>query len=529
MIIGVQEFSLSFNKETLDIEKEKKKSLPFLLYKDGMRELSFHQGLDLKEIGEFLETIKENADLPEEESDIINSLWEKDFGHIRYFALDEFLDKGIGGNNTGSDLIPEKDKLSTGKIHLTQEDQEDINNRMESSSVDPGNDLAAGANPTISKENKVTEAAVITKSDFPEIDRLVANDREASRIRKLIVLLFEILFLEDRIEQFSDTLNVLDLCLQDTLEKANFSQASIILNQIFDLRDMVPEQDNDKQPLLDKIIKKARCQSAFQMLENLFSNGKVENIDPFLDYLHLLCPDSIPTVFNIWGKTEEPHVKSSITFLLHKIGEEHIDTLVELSQNGQASSTREIITILGKINKTSSLPHLKKFATHKDTSIRLETIQALKNIHDKEGDEILCEMLLDKEEQIRIAAVTNLNYSGNSAAQSRIKEVIKRKDFDKKTRPEKRVFLNYCALNSNEEVNILFHSLLKKRTLFSSRKSQITQLCVVGALEAMATPEAVTILKEGSHRGKKRIKTACKFALRKLATRYSQYKKIEVT
>jgi len=528
MRIGIQEFSLTFNEEILHSDGEKKKSLPFLLYKDGMRELSFHEGLDLEEIGDFLETIKINADLPEEESDIINSLWENDFAHIRYFALDEFLDKNIGGSNTGNDLIPEKDILSTGKIKLTQKDKEEINKRMEILAVDPGNDLTEGLNTTLSKENKVTEAAAITKGDFPEIERLVADDRENSRIRELITLLFEVLFLEDRKDQFSETLNVLDLCLQDTIEKANFSQASLILNQIFDLKDAVPEQDSEKLLLLDRIIKKAKNKPAIEELEQLFNNGKIEDLDPFLEYIHLLCPESIPTVINIWEKTEDLNIKSSISFLLQEIGEKHIETLVEFAQNGHASLAREIITILGKINKTHSLPFLKMFSTHKDKSIRLETIQALKNIHDKDGDEILLDLLLDKEEQIRIAAVTSLNYFGNPTAVSRISNVIAKKDFDKKSRAEKRVFLDYCAQNSNEEITHLFHSILKKKSLFFSKKILATRLCVVAALETMATPEAVTILKEGSLLRKTRVRKACKFALKKLAARHSQYREVEV-
>jgi HEAT repeat protein len=528
MRIGIQEFSLTLNEEILHSDGEKKKSLPFLLYKDGMRELSFHEGLDLEEIGDFLETIKINADLPEEESDIINSLWENDFAHIRYFALDEFLDKNIGGSNTGNDLIPEKDILSTGKIKLTQKDKEEINKRMEILAVDPGNDLTEGLNTTLSKENKISEAAAITKGDFPEIERLVADDRENSRIRELITLLFEVLFLEDRKDQFSETLNVLDLCLQDTIEKANFSQASLILNQILEIKDAVPEQASEKLLLLDSIIKKAKNTPAIEELEQLFNKGKIEDLDPFLEYIHLLCPESIPTVINIWEKTEDLNIKNSISFLLQKIGKKHIETLVEFAQNGHASLAREIITILGKINKIHSLPFLKMFSTHKDKSIRLDTIQALKNIHDKDGDEILLDLLLDKEEQIRIAAVTSLNYFGNPSAVSRISNVIAKKDFDKKSRAEKRVFLDYCARNSNEEITHLFHSILKKRSFFLSKKILSTRLCVVAALETMATPEAVTILKEGSHLRKTRVRKACKFALRKLAARHSQYREVKV-
>ncbi len=526
--ISIQEFSLTFNKEAIYTDGEKKKSLPFLLYKDGMRELSFHDGMDTEEIEEFLEIIKKNADLSEEESDIINSLWEKDFAHIRYFAMDNFLDSNIGGNNSGDDLIPEKDTLLNGTIKLTQEDKDDINMRMEISSVDPGNDLAKGLNSTLSKENEVTEAAAIDQSDFPEIERLIAYDRESSRIRELITLLFEVLFLEDRKDKFSETLEVLEQCLKDTIKRSNFHQALIILNQIFDLKDIVPKQANDKLLLLDGIIKKTKDATSFQELEKLFKNGQVEYLDPFLEYISLLAPESIPLAIDFWENTEDLSAKNKISHLLKKIGEKHINSLVKFAQNGPAILAREIISILGKIDKKQSLPFLKIFASHKDISIRLETIQAIKNIRDKDGDEILLDFLADKEEQIRLAVVTSLNPFGNPAALSRIGDVIKNKDFNKKSRAEKRVFLNYCAHTPNQEITLLFHSILKNTGFFLSKKSLITKLCVVNALETMATPEAMTILKEGSHMKKKRIRNACKFALRKLASRHNQYKEIEV-
>ena len=394
--------------------------------------------------------------------------------------------------------------------------------------VDPGNDLAEGITTPLSKVNKISEAAAITKNDSPEIEKLVADDRESSRIRELIILLFEVLFLEDREAQFSETLNVLDVCLQESLEKGNFSQASHILNEISDLKDVVPEQDSDKLLFLDKIINKLKDAAAIQELEQQFFNEKIKNLDSFLEYFQLLCPESIPSIIHLWEKTKDLNVHNRITLLLQKISEKHIETLVEFAKNSHASLVMEIISILGKINTAQTLPFLKTFSANKDMSIRLETIQAIKNIRDKQGDEILLDMLLDKEEQIRIAAVTSLNPSENPAAVNRIIELIAKKDFDKKSRSEKRVVLNYCVQNNSKEVIFLFHSLLKKRTLFLSKNAMATRLSIIATLGTMATPEAVTILKEVSLLRKTRIRKACKFALRKLAARHSQYREITV-
>ena len=106
LTVTIEEFSFSYKGETVFQDEEKQNSLPFFFFKDGMRELSFHEGLDKRELKDFLALIKEESALSLEDSDIVNSLWAKDFAHIRYFAIDEFfdLDIGKGGERSTTDI-----------------------------------------------------------------------------------------------------------------------------------------------------------------------------------------------------------------------------------------------------------------------------------------------------------------------------------------------------------------------------------------------------------------------------------------
>jgi len=117
LVVIIEEFSFSYKGETVFKGKEKQNSLPFFFFKDGMRELTFYDGLEKRELKDFLELIKEESTLPLEDSDIVNSLWAKDFAHIRYFAIDEFLDLDIGkgGERSTTDIK----EFSKGSISLT--------------------------------------------------------------------------------------------------------------------------------------------------------------------------------------------------------------------------------------------------------------------------------------------------------------------------------------------------------------------------------------------------------------------------
>ena len=124
--IFIDESSFSYQGEILFKDKMKKKSLPFFFFKDGMKELSFHEGMDEKETQDFLTVIKKDYDLPSDYADIVNSLWEKDFAHIRYLVLDEFLDSDIGEGKKEKSIKVDKKRFTSGIIPLNDADQKEI-------------------------------------------------------------------------------------------------------------------------------------------------------------------------------------------------------------------------------------------------------------------------------------------------------------------------------------------------------------------------------------------------------------------
>jgi hypothetical protein len=64
-------------------------SLAFLLYRDGIRRLSFSPGIELQELRAFLRCLNRVALLTNDQDDLVTLLWEQDFHSIRYFAIEE--------------------------------------------------------------------------------------------------------------------------------------------------------------------------------------------------------------------------------------------------------------------------------------------------------------------------------------------------------------------------------------------------------------------------------------------------------
>ncbi|HLE70419.1 MAG TPA: hypothetical protein VJH87_12110, partial [Vicinamibacteria bacterium] len=85
----VQESQLRCKDEVVFESPDRTDSLAFLLYRDGIRRLSFNPGLELQELRAFLRCLNRVAILTNDQDDLVTLLWEQDFHSIRYFAIEE--------------------------------------------------------------------------------------------------------------------------------------------------------------------------------------------------------------------------------------------------------------------------------------------------------------------------------------------------------------------------------------------------------------------------------------------------------
>ena len=519
LAIMVGEFSFSYKGEIVFQDEERRSSLPFLFYKDGLRELSFHKGLDKEELNEFFRVISEVSDLPAEDADIVNALWEKSFMYIRYYSIDDFLDQDIG-ESTEEVSIFDKAGFAKGKVEMTPEDEElykkDLSlgiqeGREKGEGEDEGEGAGAGMVPG-------TTVGAVSRDEFPEIESMLSESRKTPHLTELIDLLFELLFCEEKEEQFAAIADILGECHQKVLEKADFSQALLILNRIEELKKITFAKSEEKAKLLGRISDSAVAPDSIASLRKIYSDGQVADFDAFFGYLDILGAGAFPVVAAIWEDSKFPFSRQKVLTFLKKIGKQDLTSLLNLARGQSASMTREIISILSTTGERTEISHLEDFVNHPDKAIRLDVIRALGKSGDEASNKILLRFISDKDTEVRTAALRNLKYLGDDATLDYVKQMAHEKDFREKSKREKEAILKFLASTKSGEISAFLRSILKKGKIFFPYKTNETRLCAVSALGVMATPEAADILKEGTKIRNKAIRNACKYTLGKIAS-----------
>lgn len=517
MKINIQEFSFTYKGETVFQDEEKKRSLPFLLFKDGMRELIFYKGLDEKEIQDFLKVIKEGSELPPEDSDLVNSLWEKDFAHIRYFALDEFLESEIGQENNKIYVKIDQNKFSEGKINFTPEDRIELYKRRIALGFHSTKDENGEDNDRITDNLALpSHITSISEEEIPEVKTMVSESRAAARLNELVNLLFEILFLEERYDRFVAILSVLNQCYLEIVHKSDFALALFLLNRIQELRQSLSSQLPENTKSLERFLQDVKTERSMSRLTKLFLDKRIKNFESFFQYLKFLGPSTVPLLGDIWEHSEDTLIREKASDFLQEFGKKDLNALVRIAKDDRLALSREVIAILGRIGERRVIFHLEKFAHHEDKTIRLATIHALKKIEDESVNKILMELIDDQYGEVRALAAQSLKYYGNRMTFDQVMEFAKRRDFKKRSKAEKKALLKFLAKSQSEEAYSLLGSILKKWTIFSTTVQNEIRLSAVYALEAMANPKAAKILKEGTRLRNKTIREACRLSLMRL-------------
>lgn len=512
--LGVGEFHFTLKGEIVFQDEIKKKSLPFLLFKDGMRELSFYKGLEKTELREFVVTLRETSDLPLEESDVVSFLWEKDFVNVRYFVQDEFLDLDIGKEERDLKYDLDIRKLKEGKIKLRDEDREEIRHRDDVYYIPSG--LEKGEEDELIPDIWMSPSRIpyIKEVNIPEIESLVLRNRQIDTFDEMVTLLLEILYSEDNPHVFSAITDVLNQSFREIVRHSDFSLALLILDRIKELREVITSKSEKLVKLLEDVLKKAKSRGSIEFLRKQYLDGKIKDLDSFTDFLKVLGPEALPVIGTVWMTAEDPVDRRKASDFLKEIGKKHISDLLYLAKESDVPLTKEIILLLGKLGE-EMVCLLEDFVQHPNKEIRLHVIETLERAQDEKANMILTKFLFDKDEKVRASAAESLRYLGDTGTVDTLIELVKKKDFKTRQRGEKTAIFYFLASSQSDEVYELIRSIMKKWSFFSPKQKE-TRLCAVAALAAAGTPEAVEILKEGTKVFSRSIRRASRLQLREL-------------
>ena len=478
--LQVGEHRLFYRGKVVYENQDIKESLAFVFFKDGIRELQFLKGLEFKEIVDFLNIVRRSDFLNRMEDDLVTLLWEKDFSHITFTTVDEFLEgSGIFVPVTEEDLIKRSEYRGTWE-EWPQERADESQAEHSRASVSDGLEQAINPSPGQS----LVQACQLTPEEREVVLREAQQEQQSDYIYILINNLIEILLhLGEDADAYENMISYLDRVIEYLLEQKEVEKIVALLKNLNDAMESMVLKD--KQIFaIRRILEKSSSPHNIELLgKTIKGNGEVHS-DPILQYLRFLTKQAIEPLCLLLGELESGKWRRVICDQIAELSREEIQPLIKFLSDHNPFLVCHILYILGKIGHPSTVKYLGNLVTHEDLKVREDTLQVLNKFEGK-GKDLIQKFLIDSASGIRAKAALLLARNTKAAAVKPLTEIILSEDFYKRDYEEKASFFRALGETGSDEVIPTLKKIAKKRRWFQKANWHEMRQCATNTLKMM--------------------------------------------
>lgn len=476
--LQIGEHRLHYQGKVVYENQDIKESLAFVFFKDGVRELQFSKGLESREMLDFLNVVRKSDFLNRMEDDLVTLLWEKDFTHITFTTVDEFLEgSGIFVPATQADLIKRSEYKGSWE-EWSQERSEEGQTQSPHASEPEG--LEQAINPAPGQS--LVQACQLTPDEKEEVQREAQQEQQPEYIFILIDNLIEILLhLVEDVDAYENMISFFDRVIEYLLEQKEVEKAGALLKSLNDTMDSMVLKD--KQIFaMRRILEKASSPHHVGLLGKVMKgNGEVLS-EPILQYLRFLTPQAVEPLCHLLSELESGKWRKAICDRLAELSREEIETLSKFLVDPNPLMVCHILYILGKIGHPSTVKYLGPLVAHKDLKVREETLQVLNKSGEK-GRGLIQTFLKDSVPGIRAKAALILAKCAKAEAVKPLTEIILSEDFFKRDYDEKASFFKALGETGSKEVIPMLKKMAKKRRWFQKAKWDEMRQCANNTLK----------------------------------------------
>ena len=499
LIVGESDFRLDSDVVWDDASSAKTPdSLPWLFYKDGVREVTIREGFEKDEVAKLLDVIQRARRATPDDDDLVTLLWEADFALLTYKNVDLLLEGSAGEVADGSDV-------------------EQV----------PASDIA---NNVREAAEEVKPAALVSVSDLdgtlyfldqPEIAYLQQElEREYKFDLRAAVttILLDVFETQSNAADRTEVIEHLQSLLVFALTAGDFRAVAYMLREAKAsaerCRDLTPEQRSG----ILSIGSRLSTPDAFtQLLHALAESPTPPSSEELAALFEQLDPSVLANVFHWLGRMDNPAIRAALQTAADRLAAANTSELVRLIGNPDPVVSAEAVRRCGALKAQAAVLGLSKLLAEPEGRRRLLSAQALAEIGSPGALQALERGVLDSERDVRITTVRALAARGHRAALPKVESIIKGKAIRDMDLTEKMAFFeSYGALAGDDGVAHC-DGILNGKGLLGRREDPEVRACAAVALGRIGTARALEALRKASGEKDVVVRNAVGRALRGVA------------
>lgn len=495
VVLNVQQFDLLFEDYSVYHNAAREESLAFRFFTDGVRQITFREGLEPQELRGFLEVLKKATDQTQGQDDVVTLLWERDFRHIEYvhISIDEIVE---GAENMPSDYEPDENAIEGGipwPAAETMVDEEPPPSPTGEGILERSDDW----NPKAPIQSSWDESAGVQFAlSEPESKQLVdAIQVEEARplLNEVLEIVAAILNSEEEPTSFLESATAFQKFIELALEEGDLARANQLLSRLRTIAAKRAETHKEFRGLAEQVIREIGRPSFLGQFAPIL-NAHPE-LDPALltNFLVQIGPSGAGAICDLLGQVNHMKHRRALCEALAISCKDDVDVLISRLGDPRWYVIRNVVYVLGRIAHQGVERALDRALHHEDVRVRKEAVRALGNIESPTSRAFLVSAFRDPDAGVRVQAALTLAQRRDDRAAQSLWSAIGSPEFARRDQGERKVFFEAIGKCGSDSFVPRLTEMLTKGGLFRGQNEE-ERMNAALALAWLGTAKAIEVL-----------------------------------
>lgn len=461
-------------------QPDRSDSVPWVLFKDGVRFLTMSPGIEDEEIVRLLDVIHKARSLTgDSDDDLLTLLWEQDFQFVRYVTI-ELGEEGVpplepSGAALGGPDGPSSEELK-GQV------AEDAQQPELSPSIVSMDDFDSTLYFLDDDELKYIQS---------EIEREYNQDLRGS----VLSLVFDRLELQTFAAVRSELISILENFIPYLLGAGDFRSVAYILRELRVIleraRELLPEHRRQLEELPARLSDR---DAIGQLMQSLDESVVHPTEDELASLFGELRAEALVSILEWLPQLSNQRVRELLENAAQRLVRAHPDQVARTLESDNETVLLGVLKLISGLRLPTFVPALGGLLARDSAAVRAAAANALAAIASPGAMKQLERAIDDSDRDVRIGAVRVLSEKGHRGAFAKIEAAVEGKLLKHADLTEKKAFFEaYGALAGAEGLAEL-RPLLKGKGLLRRKEDPETRACAAVALGRIGGTEARELL-----------------------------------
>jgi hypothetical protein len=502
--LSVVETDLVWEEQVVYHQPTKSESFAWLLYKDGMRHLTLHPGVEDGELVRFLQVVAHARLLAADAADdLLTLLWEQEFEFIEYRFAEIITDSIAVLDPQMVDLSVNQDQGSQAAT------QEAVRTEVSERPVGGGFDPDEFDSTVYFLEEQ--ESLILKQGVDLEYTR---DARQAS-----FEALLDIFELQPTAIVRDEVLGIFDGLFPNLLNRGEYRTVAGLLREFRVIGQRVAVMEPALRERLHsfqtRLSEPTILAQLLQSLEEAPALPPEEDIGEVLGELHA---GGLETMLTFLPTLKRPAIRRILEASVDRLASANNEVVLAILTNPESEALPAAVVLCGRLSLQATVPALEQLVGHRDPVVRLGAVDALAAIGTAGALTALERALDDADRGVRLAAVNAVATKGYRGALRRLEAVVQGRGPHELERAERRQFFEAYAVVAGPAALRPLADILEPRGLFRRKESSETRTCAAYAIARLQSDEARAILERIQQDKDLPVRNAATRALRDWAT-----------